>query len=278
MELTTNFIPICQVQNVYLNAMKWKLFYLILVGLAVGSCDVLKQTAGDIANEAITQIPTGGQTKPQLTSGEAAGGLKEALIKGVVNGTDRLGQVGAFANNPSLKILLPPEVQKIESKIRDNVILNRVVGPELDKAVEAMNKGAENSMKLATPVFKKAITNMTFSDAMNILTGGDGAATQYLKSSTETELQGLFKPEVKKALDEVKLNDIWNPVVTKINKNKAILGLDTDIQTDLNQYVTEKATSALFTEIEQEENQIRKDPIQRSSELLKKVFDYADKH
>jgi len=259
------------VQNVYLNAMKGNLLYLVLAGLTVVSCDVLKQTAGDIANDAISQIPTGGQTKPQLTSGEAAGGLKEALIKGVVNGTDRLGQVGAFAKNPSLKILLPPEVQKIESKIRDNAILNRVVGPELDKAVEAMNKGAENSMKLATPVFKKAITNMSFSDAMNILTGGEGAATQYLKSSTETELQGLFKPEVKKALDEVKLNDIWNPVVSKINKNKTLLGLDSDIQTDLNQYVTEKATTALFAEIEKEENQIRKDPIQRSSELLKKV-------
>lgn len=258
--------------------MKSKLFYFAVVGLTLGSCDVLKQTAGDIANEAITQIPTNGQTKPQLTSGEAAGGLKEALIKGVVNGTDRLGKVGAFAKNPSLKILLPPEVQKIESKIRDNAILNRLIGPELDKAIVAMNEGAENSMKLATPVFKKAITNMSFSDAMNILTGGDGAATQYLKSTTESELQGLFKPEVKKALDQVKLNEIWNPVVTKINKNKTLLGLDSDIQPDLNQYVTEKATSALFVEIEKEENQIRKDQVQRSTELLKKVFDYADKN
>ena len=63
-----------------------------------------------------------------------------------------------------------------------------------------------------------------------------------------------------------------------INKNKRILGLDSDIQTDLNQYVTEKATSALFKEIEQEENLIRKDPIQRTTDLLKKAFDYADKN
>lgn len=258
--------------------MKSKFIYLSLAVLTVVSCDVLKQTAGEIANEAITQIPNNGQSKSQLTSGEAAGGLKEALIKGVVNGTDRLGAVGAFSKNPSLKILLPPEVQKIESKIRDNAILNRLIGPELDKAVAAMNEGAENSMKLATPVFKKAITNMSFSDAMNILTGGEGAATQYLKSTTEGELQSLFKPEVKKALDQVKLNEIWNPVVTKINKNKSLLGLDSDIQPDLNQYVTEKATSALFSEIEKEENQIRKDPLARSTELLKKVFDYADKH
>jgi len=35
---------------------------------------------------------------------------------------------------------------------------------------------------------------------------------------------------------------------------------------------------AMFSEIEIQENAIRKDPIQRSSELLKKVFDYADKN
>ena len=85
--------------------MKSKFIYLSLVVLTAVSCDVLKQTAGEIANEAITQIPNNGQSKSQLTSGEAAGGLKEALIKGVVNGTDRLGAVGAFSKNPSLKIL-----------------------------------------------------------------------------------------------------------------------------------------------------------------------------
>ena len=72
------------------------------------------------------------------------------------------------------------------------------------------------------------------------------------------------------------LTKIWNPVVTQINKNKRILGLDKDIQTDLNQYVTEKATTALFKEVEKEENSIRKDPVTRTTEILKKAFDYAD--
>ena len=51
-----------------------------------------------------------------------------------------------------------------------------------------------------------------------------------------------------------------------------------DIQPDLNLYVTQKATAALFTEIEKEENKIRKDPVSRTTDLLKKAFDYADKH
>ncbi len=54
------------------------------------------------------------------------------------------------------------------------------------------------------------------------------------------------------------------------------LGLDNDIQTDLNQYVTEKATSALFEEIKKEEDKIRENPAVRTTEALKKAFDYAD--
>jgi hypothetical protein len=147
--------------------------------LALGSCDVLKQTATQMATETLTQATsgTGGVQKPVLSTSEAASGLKEALVQGVLNGTGRLGKVGAFAQNPSLKIPLPPEVQQVEKKIRDNRMLNSLISPELDKVVEAMNTGAENSMKLAVPVFKQAVTDMSFADAMGVLTGGDGAAT-----------------------------------------------------------------------------------------------------
>ena len=258
--------------------MKKLVIFSFVATLLFAACDVLKTVATDVANDALSNATSGKPAIPALTSDEAAGGLKEALINGVINGTGALGKVGAFATNPSIKILLPAEVQNIEKKIRDNYLLNAAIGKELDKTIDAMNSGAEKSMQLALPVFKKAITNMSFTDAMKILTGGQGAATNYLKSSSEAELQQLFMPEVKKALDEVSLSKTWNPVVTKINQNKKLLGLSADIQPDLNLYVTEKATAALFTQIQNEENKIRKDPVSRTSDLLKKAFDYADKH
>lgn len=252
---------------------------LLAIGvLTFTNCDTLKQTAGQMATDAINQQMGGGNStsKPILSKDDAIKGLKEALLVGVNKGTDRLGAVGAFAKNPSYKIPLPPDVQAVEQKIRDNRILNKLIGGELDKVVDAMNTGAENSMKTAVPIFKKTVTEMSFQDAMGILTGGEGAATSYLRKTTESDLQGAFKPEVKKALDGVSLTKIWNPVVTQINKNKRILGLDNDIQIDLNQYVTEKATTALFQEVEKEENNIRKDPVTRTTEILKKAFNYAD--
>jgi hypothetical protein len=210
------------------------------------------------------------------TNDEVVSGLKEALVNGVGTGTSNLNKRGAFFSNAALKILLPPEVRDVESKIRNSTMLNALIGPQLDKCVQAMNDGAENAMGKAMPIFKNAVMNMSFSDAMGILKGGKGAATNYLKSTTTTALHQAFKPEIQKALDEVKITEYWNPIVTNINKYKSLLGLSKDIQPDLTMYVTERATAGLFTEIEKEENAIRENPVKRTSEILKKVFNYAD--
>lgn len=225
------------------------------------SCDVLMQAAS------ATLIPT---------NDEVVKGLKEALVNGVSSGTSNLNKRGAFFSNAALKILLPPEVRAVESKIRNNTLLNTLIGGQLDKCVQAMNDGAENAMLKALPVFKDAVMNMSFSDAMGILKGGNGAATNYLRNTTTTALHTAFKPVIQTALDEVKIAQYWEPIVKNINTYKSLLGLTKDINPDLTMYVTERATYGLFTEIEKEENAIRQDPAKRSSEILKKVFNYAD--
>lgn len=48
------------------------------------------------------------------------------------------------------------------------------------------------------------------------------------------------------------------------------------VQTDLNDYVTEKAMTALFSTVKNEEDKIRTNPVTRTTDLLKKVFGYAD--
>ena len=47
---------------------------------------------------------------------------------------------------------------------------------------------------------------------------------------------------------------------------------DDPVDTDLNKYVTEKAIDGIFHLVAQEEKAIRKDPISRTTDLLKKVF------
>ncbi|PCJ63119.1 MAG: hypothetical protein COA58_16540 [Bacteroidetes bacterium] len=213
----------------------------------------------------------GGTGLAGITQNEAVSGLKQALEVGVTNGTSFLGKKDGFLKNAAYKILMPPEVQNAVSKIKGNPITNALAGPYLDKVVTAMNSGAENAMAEAKPIFVNAIKSMSISDAIGIVTGGEGAATNYLKRTTSTQLQSKFKPVIKNSLDKVNVNDPWTKVTTAYN---TVMGKS--VKTDLNEYVTDKAMTALFSRVKQEEDKIRANPIARTTDILKKVFGYAD--
>jgi hypothetical protein len=221
---------------------------------------------GNVIGKEVLKTLEGG-----ITQDEAASGLKEALVKGVNNGTGFLGKTDGFLKNAAYKILVPSEVQEAEQKIRNNVIANALVGDYIDKLVTAMNRGAENAMDEAKPIFVNAIRSMTIQDAINIVTGGDGAATDYLKRTTSAQLQEKFYPVIKESLDKVNANEPWTKVTTAYN-----MVMSKEVTTDLNQYVTDNAMSALFKEILKEENNIRANPGARTTEILEKVFGYAD--
>jgi len=256
---------------VFINPMIMRILFSSLAAVAlISACDTL--------NRLPVQISPSPVERKVPSQSEVASGLKEALINGVGKGTVSLNKPGAFFQNDVRKILLPPEVRDLASKIRGNAVLNAAIGGQLDKGVKAMNEGAENAMGKAMPIFKDAVINMSFADAMGILRGGNGAATRYLKNTTSEALHQAFKPVIQQALNDVKITEYWNPIIREINKplNKTLLGIKQDINPDLNAYVTEKANNALFQEIEQQENAIRSNPVERGTALLKKVFDYAD--
>lgn len=132
-----------------------------------------------------------------------------------------------------------------------------------------MNHAAENAVSKATPIFLDAITSMTITDAVNILRGDKNAATEYFKAKTSTSLVALFKPEINNALNTVNATKYWTDITSTYNKIPFV----NPVQTDLSQYVTDKAVSALFTQIASEENKIRTDPAARINDILKRVFD-----
>jgi uncharacterized protein YaaQ len=202
-----------------------------------------------------------------ITQDEAANGLKEALKNGTGVGTDFLSKTDGFLKNTTYKILFPPEAQKVEQTLRSVGL-----GNMCDKAIESINRGAEMAVAEAKPVFVNAISAMTISDAINIVTGGNGAGTSYLKRTTSDQLKVKFSPIIQQSLDKVGATRYWTDAITAYNKIPTVQ----KINPDLNAYVTNKAMEALFNQIELEENKIRQDPLKRTSELLKKVFNHAD--
>jgi len=63
----------------------------------------------------------------------------------------------------------------------------------------------------------------------------------------------------------------WNTVMSNYNKIPFV----TPVNTDLAGFVTQKAVDGIFLKIADEEKNIRANPTQQVSALLKKVFSYA---
>lgn len=220
---------------------------------------VLKQIGDAVGS--VGGIGSGG--KSILSTEDAVKGLKEALTKGVSNGTDVLSKADGFLKNPEVKIPFPQDAQKVESTLR-KVGLSK----QVDDVVTSLNRAAEDAAGSAKDIFVSAVKDMTFEDALKIVKGDSIAATNYLKSKTTEKLTAQFAPIIKNSLDKVNATKYWKTAMTSYNK----IPLVSKINPDLNQYVTAKAIDALFLMIGKEESLIRKDPLKQTTEILKKVF------
>lgn len=189
-------------------------------------------------------------------------GLKEALANGVQKGITQLSAENGFFGNSLYKVVIPPDAQKVEKALRGIGL-----GAKVDETILSMNRGAEEAVKKAAPIFSEAIKNMNITDALGILRGADTAATGYLRKNTSTSLAAAFRPVIEESLEKSGASKHWNSIMTNYNKISF-----QKINADLTGYVTDKALQALFMQIADQEKKIRKDPSERTSELLKTVF------
>jgi len=230
---------------------------LVLTALMLGAC-----TSAQI-NQAINDVNKQiGSSKP-LTSAEVGEGLKEALTNGISKGADLVSQADGYFKNPEIKIPFPPDVKKVEDKLRQIGL-----GSEVDKFVMTLNRGAEDAAKEAKPIFITAIKQMTIQDAFSILKGQPDAATQYLKRTTSSLLKEKFKPVIQNSLNKVNATKYYTEIVTRYNA----IPLVQKVNPDLDDYATDKAIEGLFLMIAKEEKNIRENPIARTTDLLKRVF------
>ena len=229
--------------------MKFLLITLIFC-FSVFSCDTLK-------------IPTGfpGTT---ITEGEAGQGIKEALAQGVTSAVLNLNKTDGFFGNAFYKLLMPPDAQKIVNTLND-LGMSKLV----DKAVLAINRGAEDAVGFARPIFVDAIKEMTILDALNIIKGSRDAATQYFKKKTTQKLIAAFMPAIRTSLEKVNATKYYGDAVATYNNFPTTFK---KINPDLPSYVAGKAVDALFDQVAKEEENIRANPLARTTDILKKVF------
>lgn len=231
---------------------------------AQGLKGLIKKATKDSSGNSVGKIlTTSGGSKTGLSNEEIISGLKEALQVGAERSTNKLSAVDGFFKDAAIKILMPAEAKKVESTLR-----NLGMGKQVDNAILSMNRAAEDAAKSAAPIFINAVKGMSFSDALGILKGGDFAATSFLKDKTTTSLTEAFRPVIEASLTKVDATKYWNTLFTSYNKISA-----QKVNPDLVAYVTEKALTGIFHQLGQEEQKIRKDPVARTSDILKKVFE-----
>jgi len=194
---------------------------------------------------------------------DQVGSLKQALTQGAQTAVGSLAKPDGFLGNQKVRIPLPENMQKLDGQLRQFGM-----GQYADELITTMNRAAEAAVPEAQTLLVGAIKKMSVTDATNILTGKQDAATQYFRSSTETALASKFQPIVAKSMKKVKLTDKYNEFASQ----GAQFGLIDAKNANLNDYITRKAMDGLFVMMAEQEKNIRTNPAQATGALAQQVF------
>lgn len=249
--------------------MKTKIIALFLSMVLFTGCTELMQVLQTVS------------TTGALTEAEVISGLKEALTVGARNSAGKLSALNGYYNDPSVKIPLPEEAMIIVENI------SKIPGGQklIQDVVLNINRAAEDAAREAAPIFVNSVSQLTIADGFKILKGADNAATQYLISTTYTDLYNLYKPKIetstrKDMVAGISAQESWEVLTTKWNTFAGSLagrlGGFKPVTTNLDDFLTKKALDGIFLKIEGEELKIRKEVSARVTPILQKVFGSLD--
>jgi hypothetical protein len=241
-------------------------FLLLLSTIAIPqtqpqSQDQPKSGLGGLLKKAESAL--GQQKGGTLSNDKITAGLKEALKVSTGKAVALTGRPDGFLKNEAIKILLPPKLQTVGKGLR-----MAGMDSQVDDLEVGMNRAAEKAAPAAKQIFLNSLTKMTFTDARQILSGGDTAATEFFKKTSTAELTTAFTPTVHQAMESVGVVRQYNQLL----KNPMAASLAGKQNLNLDSYVVGKTLDGLFYVLGQEETKIRKDPAAQTTNLLKEVF------
>ena len=209
---------------------------------------------------------TGNSTLGSMSQTELGKAVKELLQVSADNSLAKLGVNNGFYQNNEVKIPFPPALKKVEDKLKQVGFTNQV-----NQFTEKLNRSAEDAASGVKEIFKTAITQMTINDALGIIMGNEDAATQYMRKTTTAAITSKVSSVVAKSNEKIKLASYWTPLANKYNTVMMLTG-GAQVNTDLTQYVTEKAVEGIFKTMAKEEKVIRTKTSARTTSLLQRVF------
>ncbi len=235
--------------------MKSAIAFLLLISCAVSSAQldqVLKK-----ADDTLSRRDTSNLSEDKIIAG-----LKQALQISTAKAVALIGRPDGFFKNSEIRIVLPPKLETLGKGLRAVGM-----GAQVDQLEVGMNRAAEQATPQAKQIFLAALRKMSFTDARNILTGGDTAATEYFKRTSPADLTTAFSPIVHRSMERVGVVQQYRRMLKSAPGGSALAG-----EFDLDKYVMGKTLEGLFYTLGEEEKKIRKNPAAQTTALLKEVF------
>jgi hypothetical protein len=226
--------------------------FTMAAGLTLGACAEMSQI-----------MQTGAQAAGQSNQSALTRAIKESLELGSTRAADLLSRTGGYQNSSVYRIKLPQAVQPVAARLRQFGL-----GGQVDRIEALMNQGAERAAVEAKGVFITAVRGMTVTDAMGIVRGSNTAATEYFRQRTEADLRTRYLPIIQNNLQQVGFYAQYQQLLAAYKQ----LPLANKPDLDLEQHVLTQSLNALFTQVGEEEQAIRKDPLGRGSSAIAAVF------
>lgn len=198
-----------------------------------------------------------------LTQADAGRGVRDALGLAASNATTRLGRNNGFWSDGHVRIPLPGVLGQTQRTLH-----GMGMSAPLDQLQENLNHAAESTMPEAGRLFVNAVRTITISDAIDIVRGPEDSATRYLRTRTEPRLTTLLRPPMTTALTQSGAFTLMRSALRQVG----MASMTTDLRTQIIDFSTTKALDGCFYYIGQEERGIRRDPVRRTSDILRRVF------
>jgi hypothetical protein len=180
-----------------------------------------------------------------------------------MNATTRLGQPNGFWGDARVRIPLPGMLGQAQRTLSGF----GMAGP-LDELQESLNHAAEAAMPEAAGLFANAVRTITIADAIDIVRGPEDSATRYLRGRTETRLSQSLRPPMTRALTQSGAFTLMRSALREVG----LASMTSDLRAEVISFSTEKTLDGCFLFIADEERAIRRDPVRRTTDILRRVF------
>lgn len=191
-----------------------------------------------------------------LNEQDAAAAIRQMLELGARDGA------GNFSRDMIMQEIFPEQLRKTLNTLNQLGLTS-----EIDRFTTTLATASEKTAERSIPIFVGAISNMSLTDAMQIIKNGGSSATDYLRRTTGTQLRESIRPVMKTALDEYKLTEQWDKI---IKPAQSVLGNKFNL--DIANLAAGMISEKMFQKIEEKERQVRTDASARTTSLLQKVF------